>query len=93
MRKYVPDPAHVISYEPLHMIEDMSYTEKPVQILDRKEKKLRSKHIPLVKIFVGKSKHRRSHLGTGRGYEKDLSVFIPRYIKFRGRNFHKEGRM
>ena len=29
----------------------MSYTEEPVQILDRKEKQLRSKNIPLVKIL------------------------------------------
>jgi len=29
----------------------MSYTEEPVQILDRKEKQLRSKIIPLVKVL------------------------------------------
>jgi len=51
LRKYVPDPSHVISYEPLHMLEDMSYAEEPVQILDRKEKQLRSKNISLVKIL------------------------------------------
>ena len=51
LRKYVPDPDHIISYEPLQILEDMSYTEEPVQILDRKEKQLRIKNISLVKIL------------------------------------------
>ena len=32
LRKYVPDPNHIISYGPLQIQEDMSYTEEPVQI-------------------------------------------------------------
>ena len=30
----------------------MLYTEEPMQILDRKEKQLRSKNIPLVKVLL-----------------------------------------
>ena len=93
LRKYVPDPGHVISYEPLHILEDMSYAEEPVLVLDRKEKQLRSKKYFLGQGFMEKSKHRGSHLGAGRGDKKSLSTFVPRYVKFRGRNFHKEGRM
>ena len=37
LRKYVPDHDHIISYGPLQIQKDMSYTEEPVQILDRKE--------------------------------------------------------
>ena len=33
------------------MVEDATYEEKPIQILDRKEKVLRRKMIPLVKIL------------------------------------------
>jgi len=51
LRKYIPDPDHIISYGPLQIQKDMSYTEEPVQILDRKEKQLRSKIISLVKIL------------------------------------------
>ena len=51
LRKYVPDSDHIISYGPLQIQEDMSYTEEPVQIHDRKEKQLRSKNISLVKIL------------------------------------------
>jgi len=40
-----------VSYGPLQIQQDMSYTEEPIQILDRKEKQLRSKNIPLVKVL------------------------------------------
>ena len=51
LRKYVSDPSHVLSYENLELDEDLSYEEKPVQILDRKEKVLRTKTIALVKVL------------------------------------------
>ena len=51
LRKYVPDPNHVLRYSPLQLQEDLSYTVEPVQILDRKEKQLRNKAIPLVKVL------------------------------------------
>ena len=51
LRKYIPDPSHVLSYSPLPLQEDLSYAVEPVQILDRKEKVLRNKAIPLVKVL------------------------------------------
>ena len=51
LRKYLPDPNHIISYQPLQLQEDMTYIEEPIQILDRKEKQLRSKIISLVKVL------------------------------------------
>jgi len=51
LRKYIPDSDHIISYGPLQLQKDMSYTEEPVQILDRKEKQLRIKIISLVKVL------------------------------------------
>ena len=36
---------------PLQIQKDMTYTEEPVQILDRKEKQLRRKIISLVKVL------------------------------------------
>ena len=38
LRKYIPDPSHVL-------------TEQPVKILDRREEVLRNKTIPLVKVL------------------------------------------
>ncbi|XP_041025423.1 uncharacterized protein LOC121265827 [Juglans microcarpa x Juglans regia] len=37
LRKYIHDPTHVIDHEPLQIQENITYTEEPVQILDRKE--------------------------------------------------------
>ncbi|GKV29038.1 hypothetical protein SLEP1_g38011 [Rubroshorea leprosula] len=51
LRKYEPDPSHVINYEPLELKEDLSYTKQPIQILDRKEKVLRNKTVSLVKVL------------------------------------------
>ena len=51
LRKYMPDPSHVLEYEPINVREDLSYEEQPVQILDRKDQVLRSRNISLVKVL------------------------------------------
>ncbi|KAL0551564.1 hypothetical protein IC582_010653 [Cucumis melo] len=51
LRKYVPDPPHVVDYEPLEIDENLSYTEQPVEVLAREVKTLRNKEIPLVKVL------------------------------------------
>ncbi|KAL0534055.1 hypothetical protein IC582_028332 [Cucumis melo] len=51
LRKYVPDPSHVVDYEPLEIDENLSYVEQPVEILAREVKTLRNKEIPLVKVL------------------------------------------
>ena len=51
LKKYVPDKSHVLEQEPIELHEDLSYEEKPIQILDRKIKTLRSKEIPLIKVL------------------------------------------
>ena len=51
LRKYIPDATHVLSTQPVELNEDLSYEEKPVQILNEKEQVLRNKVIPLVKVL------------------------------------------
>ena len=51
LRKYISDPSHVLSVEPVDLREDLSYSEEPIQILDRKDQVLRTKVIPLVKVL------------------------------------------
>ena len=51
LQKYVSDPSHVLESEPIGIREDLTYEEQPVQILDRKDKALRNKVIPLVKVL------------------------------------------
>ncbi|XP_038985472.1 uncharacterized protein LOC120111701 [Phoenix dactylifera] len=50
LKKYVPDPSHVVAYEPLHLQEDLTYEEFPVRIVDRKDQVLRHRTIPFVKV-------------------------------------------
>jgi len=51
INKYVPDPAHILSHEPLQVREDLSYIEHPREILDHKDQILRTNVIPLVKVL------------------------------------------
>ncbi|KAA0062823.1 ty3-gypsy retrotransposon protein [Cucumis melo var. makuwa] len=51
LRKYVPDPSHVVDYEPLEIDENLSYIEQPVEVLAREVKMLRNREIPLVKVL------------------------------------------
>ncbi|CAN6695065.1 unnamed protein product [Malus baccata var. baccata] len=49
--KYVSDPSHIIQIEPLEVNRDGSYVEELVAILDRQDKVLQNKVIPLVKVL------------------------------------------
>ncbi|XP_073049009.1 uncharacterized protein [Primulina eburnea] len=50
LRKYEPDPSHVLRTDEVELDSSLSYVEHPVQILDRKVKQLRNKTIPLVMV-------------------------------------------
>ena len=56
LQRYVSDVGHILSYEDLELEPDLSFEEQPVQILDRKDKVLRNKTIPLVKVLWRNSK-------------------------------------
>ena len=51
LKKYLHDPSHVPSYESLDVDPKLAYEERPVKILDRKDKVLRNKVVPLVKVL------------------------------------------
>ena len=51
LKKYLHDPSHVLSYESLDVDPKLTYKEKPVGILDGKDKMLRNKIVPLVKVL------------------------------------------
>ena len=51
LRKYIPDPSHVIRCEPLQLRGDLAYKEVPEKLLDRKVQELLAKSIPLVKVL------------------------------------------
>ncbi|GKV40242.1 hypothetical protein SLEP1_g47911 [Rubroshorea leprosula] len=49
LRKYVPDPSHIINLEPIQLWEDLTYDEHPICILDFKERIMRRRTICFVK--------------------------------------------
>ena len=51
LRKYIPDPSHVLREQPVQLKENLTCEKTTVQIIDRKEQVLRSKVIPLVKVL------------------------------------------
>jgi hypothetical protein len=51
LKKYMAIPTHIIKWEDVTLDEDTTYEEKPVQILDHGEKRLRGKTIKLVKVL------------------------------------------
>ncbi|XP_043700082.1 uncharacterized protein LOC122650762 [Telopea speciosissima] len=50
LKKYVPDPSHVISQELPEVNEDLTYNKRPVAILDRKEYNLRNRSVLYVQV-------------------------------------------
>ena len=50
LRKYLPDPTHVLKLPEVEVDEQLTIEERPIQILDKDTRKLRSKEIPLVKV-------------------------------------------
>ena len=51
LRKYISDPSHILEEEVLEIEPDLTYEERPIRIVDRKEKQLRNKVIPLVRVL------------------------------------------
>ncbi|XP_052478360.1 uncharacterized protein LOC128033905 [Gossypium raimondii] len=51
LMRYRSDPSHVVSVEEIGVRPDLTFEEKPIQILDRDIKVLRRKSIPLVRVL------------------------------------------
>ena len=43
LRKYIENPSHVLRDQPVELKEDLTYEERPVQIVDRKIRFFRTK--------------------------------------------------
>ncbi|XP_042396452.1 uncharacterized protein LOC121986553 [Zingiber officinale] len=50
LRKYMSNPSHVLNFEPLQLTPNLSYEERPTQILSRQERRLRNKVIKMIKV-------------------------------------------
>ena len=51
LRKYIPDPAHVVDWGELVIDADGTFEEGPVRIMDSQEQVLRRKTVRLVKVL------------------------------------------
>ncbi|XP_057459280.1 uncharacterized protein LOC130749943 [Actinidia eriantha] len=51
LRKYEPNPSHVLEWRDLELEVDVSYVERPNRILDTLEHVLRGRSIPMVKVL------------------------------------------
>ena len=51
LRKYIPDPSHVLREQPVQLKKNLTYEKTLVHIVDLKEHVLRSKVIHLVKVL------------------------------------------
>ncbi|XP_062100853.1 uncharacterized protein LOC133806780 [Humulus lupulus] len=51
LRKYTPDPSHIIEYEAIPLQEDVTYEEQPIRIMARELKVLRNRELPVLKVL------------------------------------------
>ena len=51
LKKYVPDPFHILEAPPVELEEDLSFEVQLVAIVDQEMKQLISKVIPMVKVL------------------------------------------
>ena len=86
LRKYIPDPSHVLEIPEIELRDDLSYEEQPVQILGREEKELRNKTISLVKVLW------RNHLVEEATWKREdqMQSQYPHLFHNTGTNFGDE---
>ena len=48
LRKYIPDPSHVLQPLAVEISEDLTNEEYPIAVIDRQVRQLRTKEIPMV---------------------------------------------
>ena len=86
LRKYIPDPSHVLEVPEIELRDDLSYEEQPVQILGKEEKELRNKTISLMKVLW------RNHLVEEATWEREDQTRsqYPHLFQDTGTNFVDE---
>ena len=68
LRRYISDPSHILIQPTMEIEKNLSYEVRPIKIMDRQEKRLRSKVIPLVKIWW------ENQLGNEATWEKEADM-------------------
>ncbi|KAK6148112.1 hypothetical protein DH2020_019024 [Rehmannia glutinosa] len=74
LKKYQPDPEHIITRDTPPLMENLSYTEKPIWIIDQQIRQLRKREIPMVKVVW--QNHNRDEDATWE-MEEDMRIQYP----------------
>ncbi len=80
LKRYYPDPSHVIQPDEVTIEEDLSYVEKPVRILDQKVQQLRNKQIKQVKVLWRNHQYEEATWES----ENDMRQQYPELFDFTG---------
>ena len=86
LKKYHSDPTHVLKPEEIDIDETLTYEERPVQILDRWVKELRTKQVPLGKVLW---RNHELEEATWAG-EEDIRTKYPELFNTQGKNVEDE---
>lgn len=54
LRKYIPDPSHIIDYGDIEIVYDVTFEERLMKILENWEKQLQQRTILLVKLQLSR---------------------------------------
>ncbi|XP_073124255.1 uncharacterized protein [Henckelia pumila] len=91
LRNYISNPSNVLDYEPLQLTLDLSFEERPVQILAREEQRLRTQVILMVKVRWLNHSEKETTWET----EADIRTRYPEifgtYLNFEDEILFKEG--
>ena len=93
LKAYKSDDRHVLNYEPVNLQSDLTYEEKPVEIVDSKYQELRNKKVKLVKVIWRNQAVEEATWELEEAMKEKYPELFQYQIWFRGRNPLKEGRM
>ena len=77
LRRYVPDPNHVLDHSELEVASDHTFVEEPRHILDRQVKKLRRREIPMFETCWARRTVEEATWGGLGLYLLVLSDYVP----------------
>ncbi len=92
LRRYRSDPTHIVPVEEIEVRPDLTFEEKPVQILDHEVKVLRRKSISLVKVLWHNHSTEEATWEPEDAMRQHVLICFDQ-VKFRGRNFLLGGRV
>ena len=86
LRKYMPDPSHVMEAPPVELSENLTFTTQPVAIVGRSARQLRHRQIPLVRVVWRSDRFEEETWET----EDHMKHRYPSLFETAGMNFEDE---